>query len=68
MVRFGAGYRTDDWCSKGRVCLVLEGTLTAELQDGRTFLITAGNSFQVGDEDGEHRIYTETGVKIFVVD
>lgn len=68
MIDFSAGYRADHWCSKGHVVLVLEGMLITELKDGRIFKTTAGNSFQVGDEDGQHRVSTDVGAKAFIVD
>jgi hypothetical protein len=68
MVEMSAGYRGDHWCSKGHVVLVIEGSLTTMLEDGRQFVTTAGNSFQVGDEDGRHRAETEGGAKVFIVD
>ena len=68
MVEMSAGYRGDHWCSKGHVVLVIEGSLTTMLEDGRQFVTTAGNSFQVGDEDGRHRAETEVGAKVFIVD
>lgn len=68
MVEFSPDYRADHWCSKGHVVLVLEGALITELQDGKTFETTAGNSFQVGDGDGQHRAYTKVGARVFIVD
>ena len=68
MVEFSAGYSADHWCAKGHVVLVLEGLLTTVLEDGRSFTTTAGNSFQVGDDDGRHRAHTEAGAKVFIVD
>lgn len=68
MVEFSPGYRADHWCARGHVVLVLEGTLITELEDGRTFLTTVGNSFQVGDQDGRHRVCTQLGAKVFIVD
>ncbi|MHB1935612.1 MAG: DHCW motif cupin fold protein [Acidobacteriaceae bacterium] len=68
MVEFSPGYRADHWCARGHIVLVLEGTLITELEDGRTFLTTVGNSFQVGDQDGRHRVCTQLGAKVFIVD
>jgi len=68
MVEFSPGYRADHWCAKGHVVFVLEGSLTTELDDGRSFQTAAGNSFHVGDDDGQHRASTETGAKVFIVD
>ena len=68
MVEYTPGYRADHWCGRGHVVLVLEGLLETELKDGRTFVTSAGMSYHVGNDDGEHRSRTLTGVKLFIVD
>lgn len=68
VVEFSPGYRADHWCAKGHVVFVLEGALTTVLEDGRVFQTTAGNSFQVGDDEGRHRAHTDNGAKVFIVD
>jgi hypothetical protein len=68
MVDYSPGYRADHWCSKGHVLLCLEGELHTELQDGRTFVLTAGTSYQVADHAEPHRSSTTTGAKLFIVD
>jgi quercetin dioxygenase-like cupin family protein len=68
LVEYTPGYRADHWCSKGHVLLVLEGTLTTELADGRRFVLTPGSSYQVADGAEPHRSSTETGARLFIVD
>lgn len=68
MVEYSPGYRADHWCSKGHVVLVLEGNIHTELKDGRTFVTHAGMSYQVADNDGEHRSGTDVGARLFIVD
>ena len=68
MVEYSAGYKADHWCSRGHVLLVLEGELNTELQDGRTFTLTAGTSYQVADDMEPHRSSTRHGAKLFIVD
>jgi hypothetical protein len=68
MVEYSPGYLADHWCRKGHILLVLEGTLMTELQDGRTFTLNAGNSYQVQDDADPHRSVTRTGAKLFIVD
>ncbi len=67
-IEFSAGYRADHWCAKGHLALVLAGSLIIEFQDGRSFDVAAGSSFQIGDGDGLHRAYTDDGATIFSVD
>jgi hypothetical protein len=68
MVEYTPGYSADGWCTKGHILLCLEGELHTRLQDGRSFVLTPGVSYQVADETGAHQSSTETGVKLFIVD
>lgn len=68
MVTYSAGYRADHWCSKGHILLCTEGELQTELDDGRTFTLKAGMSYQVADAAEPHRSYTELGATLFIVD
>lgn len=68
MVEYSAGYKANHWCNRGHILLVLEGEMTTELSDGRKFPLKAGMSYQVADDANPHRSYTDTGVKLFVVD
>lgn len=68
MVEYSAGYLADHWCSKGHILLCLEGELHTELEDGRTFVLRPGMSYQVADNAEPHRSSTEVGAKLFIVD
>lgn len=68
MVEYTPGYVADHWCSRGHVLLVLEGELHTELQDGRSFKLTAGMSYQVANEAEPHRSRTQAGARLFIVD
>ena len=68
MVDYSPGYRADHWCAKGHILLCLEGELHTELQDGRTFTLTPGLSYQVADNAEPHRSSTASGAKLFIVD
>jgi quercetin dioxygenase-like cupin family protein len=68
MVEYSPGYVADHWCSKGHILFVLEGELVTELEDGRVFVLGAGQSYQVADEAEPHRSRTERGAKLFIVD
>ncbi len=68
MVEYSPGYLADHWCSKGHILLCLDGRLETQLDDGRTFTLTAGMSYQVADNAEAHRSSTATGAKLFVVD
>lgn len=68
MVEYTPGYIADHWCSKGHILFCVEGELHTELQDGRTFILTPGTSYQVADQAEAHRSSTQTGAKLFIVD
>ena len=68
MVEYSENYLADHWCSKGHILLCLEGELHTELDDGRTFTLTAGMSYQVADQAEAHRSSTSKGAKLFIVD
>ena len=68
MVEYTPGYLADHWCSKGHILLCLEGSLDTELEDGRTFTLTPGTSYQVADNAEAHRSSTKSGAKLFIVD
>lgn len=68
MVEYSAGYRADHWCSKGHILLCIAGELQTELDDGRTFTLKTGMSYQVADGAEPHRSYTELGATLFIVD
>lgn len=68
MVEYTPGYLADHWCVKGHVLLCLAGELHTELEDGRTFTLRPGMSYQVADNAEPHRSSTSTGATLFVVD
>ncbi|GAA1990668.1 DHCW motif cupin fold protein [Kitasatospora viridis] len=68
MVDYSPGYLADHWCERGHILLVLEGTLTTELAGGETVALTAGTSYQVGDNVQAHRSSTRDGARLFIVD
>ncbi len=68
MVEYTPGYLADHWCVKGHVRMCMEGELHTELEDGRTFTLRPGMSYQVADQAEAHRSRTEVGAKLFIVD
>jgi len=69
IVEYSPGHLADHWCERGHLVHVLEGTLISELQDGRTFTLTAGMTYRVSDGgDSPHRSKTTTGAKLLIVD
>jgi len=68
MVEYSPGYLANHWCVKGHILLCTEGELHTELEDGRSFTLRPGMSYQVADNAEPHRSYTEGGAKLFIVD
>lgn len=68
MVEYSPGYRADHWCEKGHILLCLEGELHTELEDGRTYTLLPGMSYQVADRADPHRSSAPIGAKLFIVD
>ena len=68
VVEYTPGYIADHWCSKGHILLCLQGELHTELEDGRTFVLTPGMSYQVADNAEAHRSSTASGATLFIVD
>lgn len=67
-VEYSAGYKADHWCSRGHVLHVIAGELTTDLQDGRSFVLRAGETYIVADGSEPHRTRTDAGAKLFIVD
>jgi hypothetical protein len=69
MVEYSPGFKSDHWCPRGHIMVVLEGELSIKLRDGREFALATGTSFQAGDDHANpHLAYTEKGAKVFIVD
>ena len=70
LVEYGPGYLADHWCSKGHIIHVVTGVLAIEHQDGTpACMLSAGMSWHVADGEGAaHRVRSETGARVFIVD
>lgn len=69
VVEYTPGFKSDHWCERGHVLLVLEGELVIQLKDGREFVLPSGTSFQAaGDVSNPHLAYTKKGARVFIVD
>lgn len=67
-VRYTAGYRADHWCERGHIALVLAGNVTAELRDMGAVTLPAGTVFWMGDGREAHRVSSEAGAELYIVD
>jgi hypothetical protein len=69
LVDYSAEYVADHWCHKGHIVFVVAGRLVIEHQNGTTYRLTPGTSYHVADDDGPaHRVLSENGATVFIVD
>lgn len=69
VVYYEPGFVLDHFCDRGHVLYVIDGELIIELADGREFTFTAGTGLAVSDfGDDAHRIRSEKGSRVFIVD
>ena len=69
MVEYSPGFKSDHWCPRGHILLVLEGELFIRLKNGQIFKLDSETSFQADDDESNpHLAYTEKGATVFIVD
>jgi hypothetical protein len=69
LVVYSANYVADHWCHKGHIVFVVAGQLVIEHERGAKYALTPGTSYHVPDNDGpRHRVFSEGGATIFIVD
>jgi quercetin dioxygenase-like cupin family protein len=69
MVVYSPGFKSDHWCERGHILLVLEGELIIHLKDGNKYALKSGTSFQAGDDkNNPHMAQTKKKTRVFIVD
>jgi hypothetical protein len=69
LVEYSPGFRSDHWCTRGHVMLVLDGAVTITLKDGSTHHLTREMGFVAGDDlANPHLAASEGGARVFIVD
>jgi quercetin dioxygenase-like cupin family protein len=68
LVEYSKNYRADHWCKAGHIVYCIEGEMTSELADGRTFTLRKGMTYTVSDDASMHRSYSKEGVKLLIID
>ena len=69
VVDYDAGYLADHWCSKGHILYVISGSLTIEHSDGKeSYELAAGMSWQTAEDGSPHRVRSNGGARVFIVD
>jgi quercetin dioxygenase-like cupin family protein len=68
IVEYSADYRSDHWCSRGHIVLVIEGDLTVELADGKRYELKGDMSVQLGDDETPHKVHSKSGARVIIFD
>jgi quercetin dioxygenase-like cupin family protein len=68
IVEYSPGYFANHWCQKGHIVHCLEGDFVSELENGKTFSLSAGMMYIVSDDLSSHRSTTKNGVKLLIID
>ena len=68
VVEYSNNYLANGWCTLGHILYCLEGEMTTELSDGRSFTLNKGMSYEVTDGVTAHRSRSEHGVKLLIID
>ena len=68
LVEYSENYKASQWCNDGRVFYCLDGEMTVELSDGRTFNLTTGMSYEVMHGFTGHRLISHGGVRALIID
>ncbi len=69
LVVYSPNYVANDWCHKGHIVYVIGGQLNIEHRDTVTYTLESGMSYHAADDDGPpHRVRSESGATIFIVD
>jgi len=69
MVEYSPGFKSDHWCPRGHILLVLEGELIIKLKKGQEYILGSKTSFQAADDEtNPHLAHSPKGAKVFIVD
>jgi hypothetical protein len=69
MVQYSPGFRSDHFCPRGHILLVLDGKFSVLMKNGISHELTPGMSFHAGDdEENPHLGYSQNGATVFIVD
>ncbi|MGB9233618.1 MAG: DHCW motif cupin fold protein [Terriglobales bacterium] len=69
LIEFSANFVSDQWCHKGHIVFVVAGGVTIVHQNGQTYPLSLGGTYHVSDDfESPHRLESQNGATIFVVD
>jgi uncharacterized cupin superfamily protein len=68
IVEYSNGYLADHWCQKGHIVHCLEGQFTTEQENGEAIVLEKGMTYVVSDDQSSHRSFSQSGVKLLIID
>lgn len=69
VVEYSPGFKSDHWCNRGHVLLVLKGEVEVLVLGGEINILKAGMGFVVGDDESRtHLVLSSKGARVFIVD
>lgn len=68
LIEYSPNYLADHWCLKGHFIYVLEGEVSIEHSDNSSFTLEKNMSYVIGDDTMPHRLSSQAGAKVLIVD
>jgi mannose-6-phosphate isomerase class I len=68
VVEYSQNFIDNHWCEKGHIVYCLEGMLICEIKSGEKQYLSKGMTFIVSDKFSSHRITSEEGAKLLIID
>ena len=69
IVTYGPDFKADHWCAKGHLVYVIAGSLVIEHEDETRTALSPGMSWHAPDDTSPpHRVLSEAGATVFIVD
>jgi hypothetical protein len=68
IVEYSKDFKADHWCTKGHIVHCLDGSFVSELENGKEFIMSKGNTYVVSDGMSSHRSISKDGAKLMIID
>jgi len=68
LVEYSADYKSDHWCTKGHIVMVLKGDLDVEMEDGKECRLKEDMSLEIADNVVPHRVHSRSGARVIIFD
>lgn len=68
LVEYTPGYVADHWCPRAHLLFCIAGQASVEIKDGERLILRRGMTLSTGREAPPHRIISDSGAVLFIVD